>query len=56
MPKNGVKFHSFHSKLGSREICEGLEPKLHVGFDGSGGEFYESCYEIFDKDRKYGRK
>lgn len=33
----------------------GFEPKLRVGFDGSGGECYESCYEIFDKGRKYDR-
>ena len=37
----------------------GFEPKLRVGFDGSGGEcyesHYESCYEIFDKGRKYDR-
>ena len=37
------------------KFVNGFEPKLRVGFDGSGGEHYESCYEIFDKGRKYDR-
>ena len=36
-----------------------FESKLRAGFDGFGGECYEShyeiCYEIFDKGRKYDR-
>ncbi len=35
------------------KFAKGFEPKLRVGFDGSGGAYYESCYEScyesFDK-------